>query len=630
MLNKVVMKNFMCFGEKEIDFSSGVTTISAMNGKGKTTVATAILWGLFNKNYELKDNPVVRKNDITDKSDVEVELTFDDVTFRKVQKRKRNANNPDEYADSNSYYVNDVPVTMKEYNERIGKDVKTLLMGSSINAFLSEKADVLRAYLFSHVENITDIDVAKATTGMDELVALLEKYNLEEVKAMNKKVVSDTTKDLVILGGQIKEKEHDIEVASAVNVSELELAKAEIGRQITEIETKIEDSEKLLAEKQKKTDSIMELKFKLSDMERKANADVANLKREYENSVTDLKRNYQRTELEIRQHTERMNNVSASIERQLTKVKELQQKWKTEKDRTLDDTSLVCPYCGQEYPEDKKAAMKEKFETNKASELAAITKEGEFENKNLIKLRQDLQDEGDIIQGLNNSLAELEKDIKTAQHKAEDIVLVDVTTTDKYIKLKAEIDSKEKELAEELSLSDIRLELRSKLNELKSEHDRLSGEIAKSSTAEFEARLDELVNSGHEMEQKKADAEKILSLVDDLEKVKNQALSDKVNSMFNIVKFKLFEFAKNGTYKNVCIPTIDGKSLLDNSSNKALRIIGKIDICNTIQHLENFNLPIILDDGEALDAENRNKVSALTDRQVIILRVSDDTELTKN
>ena len=88
-LKRVVLENFMCYAHAEFDFYA-ITKITAKNGKGKSIIATAYLWCLFNCDYELKDNPVVRREidgKSVDDMDTSVELTLDvdgkEVTMKK-------------------------------------------------------------------------------------------------------------------------------------------------------------------------------------------------------------------------------------------------------------------------------------------------------------------------------------------------------------------------------------------------------------------------------------------------------------------------------------------------------------------------------------------------------------------
>lgn len=222
------VENFMCYASKDFDFYA-ITKLMAKNGVGKSTIATAYLWCLFNCDYELKDNPVVRREVdgvSVDDMDVSVELVLDadgkEVTMKKVQKRTYSKDGSG-YKDDNKYFVNDVPKTLKDFNTYLDIDMSVFKMCSNINAFLNQKPAEMREYLFSLVENVTDLDIARSKAELAELVPLLEKYTAEELSAMNKATKTKITKDLPILDGQIKEKERDIQLKQAIEISDLEL-----------------------------------------------------------------------------------------------------------------------------------------------------------------------------------------------------------------------------------------------------------------------------------------------------------------------------------------------------------------------------------------------------------------------
>ena len=83
----------------------------------------------------------------------------------------------------------------------------------------------------------------------------------------------------------------------------------------------------------------------------------------------------------------------------------------------------------------------------------------------------------------------------------------------------------------------------------------------------------------------------------------------------------MFEYAKNGNYKSCCIPTVDGKGILTTMSNKGNRILGRVDICNSIQKISGITCPVWLDDAESLDESNQSKVAQMVDGQTIMLIV---------
>ena len=146
-------------------------------------------------------------------------------------------------------------------------------------------------------------------------------------------------------------------------------------------------------------------------------------------------------------------------------------------------------------------------------------------------------------------------------------------------------------------------------------------------TEEDEKRLEALKGAKLDAVQKQADAEKVLDMLNELNMAKNDCLSDEINNKFDLVKWKLWELNKSGTYKNVCIPMVDGKSILTTKSNKGNRILGKADICCGIQKITGINAPIWLDDCESLDAENQKNIRNMVDGQLIVLIVNNEEKL---
>ena len=127
-----------------------------------------------------------------------------------------------------------------------------------------------------------------------------------------------------------------------------------------------------------------------------------------------------------------------------------------------------------------------------------------------------------------------------------------------------------------------------------------------------------------EYEQSRADAEQILYQVSLLNKRKNELLTDDINKHFKYVKWVLFRYAKNGNYEDCCVPTIDGKEL-GVSTNNALGIRAKVDICEGMQRYYGQSYPILLDNIEAIDTEGRKAL--VSDSQLIMFAVT-DTALT--
>lgn len=633
VLKKVVLENFMCYAHAEFDFYS-ITKIIAKNGVGKSTIATAYLWCLFNCDYELKDNPVVRREIdgvSVDDMDTSVELTLDvdgkEVTMKKVQKRTYSKDGSS-YKDDNKYFINDVPKTLKDFNAYLDVDMNVFKMCSNVNAFLNQKPAEMREYLFGLVGDVTDLDIASQEAELAELVPLLNKYTVEELSAMNKATKTKITKDLPILDGQIKEKERDIQLKQAIEVSDLELQKNSLKEQIADCVAKQTDNDKLMAEYDNASANILSLKFELDDIRRKANEENIKARRDIENKISDkqfLVRQTEKTITDTEKNIEYQQNAIDSINRNLRNIRD---KWKAENERKFDETSLICSYCGQEYPEDKKEQLRADFDSHKAEELKIITSNGNLfkdkldKNKKILKdLQKELPQHKENLEMLNTAIADLEKQLSELPQE------IDVTTTEEYKALEQQITEKEQAMHKANDISAVKAELKAQETALRQQLAECESQIAKSDTAADEQRLEELKRTRIDSEQNKTNAEKILDLLDELDKAKNEALTEAVNSHFGLVKWQLFEYAKNGNYKSCCIPTVDGKSILTTMSNKGNRILGRVDICNSIQKISGISVPVILDDVENLDKANQKRIAEMVDSQLIMLIVNDSKKL---
>ena len=633
VLKKVVLENFMCYAHAEFDFYS-ITKIIAKNGVGKSTIATAYLWCLFNCDYELKDNPAVRREIdgvSVDDMDVSVELVLDvdgkEITMKKVQKRTYSKDSSS-YKDDNKYFINDVPKTLKDFNAYLDVDMNVFKMCSNVNAFLNQKPAEMREYLFGLVGDVTDLDIASQKAELAELVPLLNKYTVEELSAMNKATKTKIAKDLPILDGQIKEKERDIQLKQAIEVSDLELQKNSLKEQIADCVAKQTGNDKLMAEYDKASSDILNLKFELSDMSRKANEDNVKARRNLESQISNL--NYV-----IEDSKKSISNAEDVVSFDKDKIAEYQKtlddsrtEWKAEKERVFDENNLICPYCKQEYPEEKKEKLKADFKAHKETELSRITDKGNTAKKMLdeikgllVEAEQELADRKQKLEKHLVDLADLEKQLAELPQE------INVTATEEYKALEQQITEKEQAMHKANDISSVKAELKAQENDLRQRLSECERKIAESDTEKDEQRLEELRTEQRTQEQNKTNAEKILDLLDELDKAKNEALTEAVNSHFSLVKWQLFEYAKNGNYKSCCIPTVDGKSILTTMSNKGNRILGRVDICNSIQKISGISVPIILDDSESLDEENQKKVGEMIDSQLIMLIVNDSEKL---
>lgn len=620
----IEMTNFMAYGYEKVSFND-FTRIIGRNGVGKSTIANAYMWLLFDCDYDLTPKQVVRReeNGVPVDGEVIASATFDVdgkiVTMKKVQKRTYSKDGSS-YKDDNKYFVNDVLKTAKDFKSYLGIDMDIVKMCGNINAFTAQKPAEMRKYLFAHTDSISDYDIAAGNEELKDLLPLLSDYTAEEITVMNKSIVSDMKKELSTYSGRIKEKELEIKKKQETDVSALELKRNLLLERLRENKDKQSSNRNLMDSYDKETNDILDMKFRLNDMVREANEEA-------EKELSDIKKQIGRkeelfTKLNVKI---RKNNFEISgYKKENIKLNEekarLSEAWQSVKSEKFDEKSAVCPTCHRKLPDEEIETLKSDFNKSKNERVKKIESDG-------LKIKKEIEENNKEI----SKLEELNKNNEADKNLLEEEIYQlentlseersDVTVTDDYKKLEREISEKEKFLEKYNDISALKTMLAGEETEIRSELAECEKLLTQADTSDCEELLETLRKEQREKSQTQADAERVLHLIEELEKAKNSKLADAVNTNFGIVKWKLFDIGKSGGYKSDCIPMVDGKSILTTMSNKGNRIIGRIDICNSIQKMSGIRCPIWIDDVESLDEVNQAKVIDMIESQKILLIV---------
>lgn len=637
-LKKLHLENFKGFKEVDVEFYDH-TKVSGANGLGKSTLAAAYMWLFWNIDYKLSSNPNVRRkvgrqpiNDVLVSVEAVLDIDGKEVTAKKVQKRSIKKDNS--FADDNTYFINDAPKTLRDFNEYFGFDMDVFKLCSNVNAFLAQNAKDMRKFLFGLVEDISDLDVARKFEELDALVPMLEKYTVDELMAMNKASITKITKEQNGIPAAISENKRYL--VDDVDSAELELQKNALEEIIHEIRAQMDDSEAARAAWQEKSDNIMELQFKKSDMERRAMDKLREERCAIQREADVADQNFDKA---VRIHADADRQIVLLEQENARKTKqkeELLAKWRAEKTNVFPEISaddLVCPYCGQLLPNE----LKEQKLANHEEEKAAFLQK---KQENLTEIENSGKKLKDEINANAAKIADLQKTIELAKtdkmrfnkekSEAMDKLAVlpqvpDMSGNQEYEALCLEIQKREDALKAENTGANYRTVLRGQLEEAERELTGVKGKLlAISKNADYEQRIEELEESRLILEQKKADCEQIIELLNQLDEKKNTLLVDAINAHFRHVKWDLFSRAKNGSYKkDYCKPIIEDKDYGDDT-NTGLEILARLDIAMTAQRATGIYCPIFLDFGESIDSWRIPKGES----QLIVLCRTDDRELT--
>lgn len=623
------LENFKGTKNKTYQFGD-LSRISGMNRLGKTTIATAWFWLLSDKNYELNSNPNIRPNDVEEcipTVTAVLDIGGKEVIISKMQKRKSgkpDSNGVSKVTLANTYTINEVPRTERDfrsYLEDLGLSFENFLVCSHPNVFTGQKTADMRKVLFKMASEKTDYDIAAMSDEAVDVAKLLADYKFEEIEAMKKAEKKKSTEQVDAIPNQIV----GLEKAKVdIDVAELELGRNSLKEQIAENKAKQDDVSKQFEEYQKLSDGIMQLKFAESDLVRKANEELVSKKKELQLQI-DEKNDYL---LNISDGIQRNNREIAgyefTIENQTKQKERLAELWKSVNVEVFDESTTICPTCHRELPIDEIESLRNAFAKSKADRLADIEKNGteckhDIENANSMipRLQECNKDNLANKEKLEKEVSELEKQLSELPESIE------ITDTEEYKAIHEQIVEKEQALSQMNNVDDVRKTLKAELDDLQSQLTEVEKQIALSeNNVHIDEQISELREKQRDYEQAKADAEKILYQLSLVSKKKNELLVEEINNHFGIVKWLLFDYQKNGEYKEVCIPTIDGKRFGD-STNTGREIEAKLDICNSFQKFFGMQVPIFLDGAESINDEYLPKV----DTQLILLTVTKDREL---
>lgn len=444
---------------------------------------------------------------------------------------------------------------------------------------------------------------------------------------MNKATKSKVAKELPVLDGQIAEKERDIQIKQSIDISALELQKNAIKEKLNKVTEDQMDMDKVAAEHDEIADKILKLKFEISAMQNKANENLDCKRAALRSAIDDCKTTQMNVIQGISDNDWDIDQSTRTLGILRSKKEKLVAEWKSVNAEKFNELTTVCPTCHREFPAEDIERLKSNFAQNQAERLTVIETDG----KAIAQKIKEIEEHIEKLKKCNELNRKTVADTGTKLTKLEEEynalpLCVDISGDDEYIGVMAQIEAFEINMAG-METTATRTRLKSEETTLRQELAECEAKIAKSDTEADETRLEELLANKRNLGQAQTDAQKTIDLLADLDKAKNEVLTNEINKHFNLVKWQLFEFAKNGGYKSTCIPTIDGKNILTTMSNKGNRILGRIDICNSIQQISNVACPMWLDDAESLDSANQQNAVGMVDGQIIMLAVNDSEKL---
>jgi len=610
------------------------------NATGKTRLMDAFNWLLFGKDslgrsdFEIKtlekDGTAVTGIEHS----VEGLLSFSDSKmfptirlkriYKEIWTKKRGQAKETYTGNTTKYYIDGVPTkTKKEFTDRVAEiagDEATFWLLTSPTVFPGLHWEKQRKLLMDICGDVPDESVIASDTALDPLRDILTDRTLED----HRKVIKARKTELNKAIGEIPTRIDEVH-RGMPDVSGLDLGK---------IESDHTNTEEALADLNLKKQGIdtggdiaglsKELAIVCADMQKI----VSDHSKAHNETMTSLntvisgtKNKLNESNNELRGLEENIVLSEKAVERIEKDLEGIRAEWKRVNALEFQDTTeTACAACGQDLPADKvedaRTVAKASFNKKKADDIKSIDATGherkaEKEN-HLKKIEANKETCEAVLYGLDvitGTLEQLERDIEALATKEEayntmpayaDLKGKEATIEVKIATAKAGVSGDTESLQEEIDKLEETLKL---LKEGRDSFDkRTSGEI----------RITELKGEEKTLATEFEKIEAELFLTEQFIKTKVEMLNEKINSNFEITRFKLFNTLVDGGVVDCCEITVDGVPF-NSGLNSAAQTNAGLDVCKTLMGHYGLKAPVFVDNAES--------VSELVDMDTQVIRL---------
>lgn len=643
-LIRLSLENFK--GIKSFTFETGGESVAiyGQNATGKTTLFDAFLWLLFDKDSQNKKDFDIK----TLSSDGEALHGLDHsveailqlkggmkITLRKVYQEKwtkqRGSATKTFTGHTVDHFVDGVPVSKSEYGKKIAQlideDVFKLLTSPMyFNTILHWQER--RKILLEVCGDITDQEVIDSDKALKDLPKILGNRSLDGHRKVILSTRAEINRELDRIPTRISEVQHGLPDISQIQEDKL-------SEDIAKLRTLVQEKEQEKAQVKsgggaaEKIKELREIEGELIRVQNEHRLAQGSETEELSNKLRAVRSARQNLEMDFQGIERQRKAAGEEIKAVSQKIEALRQQWhEVNKQKFEFADQDTCPTCGQLLPRAQVEAAREKAEATfnkaKAEKLEGINAEGsrhktrwEELDKQLTSLTKKLEDSKQSIEDLKRKEDKLQEQVEAAQGEVKPIT--DNPDFNQLMEQKKQVETE---------IEALKTDNQEAIATIQKDIDSYNQDIAALERAQSQVeqyqkcqeRIGQLQDEEKLLAKKFEALEKELYLTEEFVRAKVRLLEEKINSKFDMARFKLFSEQVNGGLAECCEVQYNGVPY--SSLNNAARINIGLDIIRTLSKHYEFEAPIFIDNAEAV-------VQLLDmDAQVIKLVVSGaDTKL---
>lgn len=652
VLHSITLTNWRGEKQRTTRFHvDSVTSICGDNGVGKSRHFDAFCWLLFGKDSQDRKDFELRTYDAHHEPlhhcecSVSAEMSVDGdlVVLKREYKEEwvKPRGQAEEVLKGNITECtwNGVPVKVSDYQKRIRENIidETVFKMITNPRYFAEKMkwQLQREQLLQMAGAKSDAEIAN---GNEDFQALLDE--------LGGKSLSDFRKEVAVQKSRLKEEMSGIRpridqvqkmMPEAEDWDVLEAEQYALRKQIDDISLQLESSGKRSDAQQERISKLQSRIYdlqgkqdeaqyayvkKLHDDVNKQNEERHAIEQECKETSSKISEN----DIDIRHTEDRISYLQEQIKRLDHELGELREEWYVISAKEYDGSD-TCPHCGQRLPEGMIADAKNVFTQHKMKELEANNERGKGLSEQMKSYKAELETKQEELNGLKEKKSDYAKRMQQlydelAKHPAAKVGTYQTKDIPGWEDMQTEINKLNEQIsALSVSKDDEAISsLRAKREELQGRYHELNIRLGNRKLIDNgNAEISRLENRGKELAQQIAALEGREFVAAEFSKKKIKDCEERVNSLFSLVRFQLFDTTQEGNEFECCTPMMDG--IPYGVVNTAGKLNMGLDIINTLCRFNSVSAPIFIDSAESVNHPIE------TQSQLIFLRVTTDKEL---
>lgn len=623
VLKQLSFVNFKGLRDLSIKFNEEITSIYADNGLGKTSIFDGFTWVLFGKDskdrksfgiktYDENGNFIPRiPHEVTATLLVNGEEVSLCRRYNEKWTKKRGAAEEVFDGHEEERLYNGVPCSLKEYNEKIAALCSEEVFKFITNPlyFTRQKPDVQRAMLIRMAGGVSDLEIAKGNSNFESLLDKLTGKNLEEYKREIQAKKRRIKNELDMIPSRIDERKRDMPVAENWDALEIEIANKTA--ELSAIEGRLTDiSKQAEAYNQERTgivNRLGEVRAEKSELRFKLKEELLSEYRKRQSARNELIGQVQREERAVYSLKIEVEDFDRELKSLADTRNKLLEEWKSINDEQIhfNEEEFICPTCKRRFDvdeiENRQQELSDTFSRNKAQRLEQNKRKG-LQVKASREAIEKAKLQAEVNIASKQAWIDEQKESELYRNELVEPETESVIAADRrYINLCNEETDLNNQLDNTHPDNEAdKLELTGCKQEISREIDRLKTTLAKKDIIERNnARIAELEALMRGQSEELAALEGIEFTITTFTKARIEAVERKINGMFQMVKFKMYEQQINGGEIETCEATVSGVPFSD--LNDAGRINAGLDIVNAICQYEGIYAPIFCDNSESVN-----------------------------